>query len=305
MSLSTSLTLRYSIALVLVALILATTHMLSVKRIESSSADGHLIDTSGMQRMLSQRIGLLSLGMLSGRDNDGQSLADDLLKAINKMKANHNFLKEDWQERAEAGNSNFGRLLMADGLSDQVDIFLQEATDLYNRYLGVETASRYADDKARLMIIKAEKGDFLASLDGVVKIYTHQTEETGEHLHTIETYSLALGVVILLFEVLFIFRPMVNRIATCVQVLDEANEELLDLSRSLSSGLKSPIVNSIELIKLIDESLSSGKVTEAATASGHVYTSMVTMDGVIIELLEVVNRHRTAVLNFTNLGSRK
>ncbi|MDB3936509.1 type IV pili methyl-accepting chemotaxis transducer N-terminal domain-containing protein, partial [Granulosicoccus sp.] len=138
MSLSTSLTLRYSIALVLVALILATTHMLSVKRIESSSADGHLIDTSGMQRMLSQRIGLLSLGMLSGRDNDGQSLADDLLKAINKMKANHNFLKEDWQERAEAGNGNFGRLLMADGLSDQVDIFLQEATDLYNRYLGVE-----------------------------------------------------------------------------------------------------------------------------------------------------------------------
>ena len=305
MSLTSSLTLRYSIALILVAAILAATHVMSVKRIASTSADGYLIDTSGMQRMLSQRIGLLSLGLLSTWETADQVLADDMATAIKSMAANQATLKADWQERAVSGDADFSQLLAVGGLADSIDAFISNAEELHQRYIGARMSSSDNDMLATPMIIMAEKRDFLQSLDNVVKMYTQLTEQTSSHLHTIQTYSLAFGLIILLFEVLFIFKPMVSRIANCVDVLHEANEELHSMALSLSHGLQSPIVDSMKLMKMVDTSLSSGKVTDAATVSSTVYASMVSMDGVIAELLDVVSVHRKAVMNFTKLGGKR
>lgn len=305
MSLKASLTLRYSLALAMVAIILMATHLMSVKRIASTSEDGILIDTSGMQRMLSQRIGLLSLSVLASRNSVNADLAQNLEAAVKRMADNHALLKEDWRQRAMDGDRTFANLLLANSLSSEIEAFLKEATALHQRYIGARRADRQKDNQAARMVIQAETGEFLKQLDGVVKLYTHQNTVSSSHLHTIQTYSLAFGLIILLFEVLFIFRPMVNRITACIEVLDDANEELHDLARSLSHGLKAPIVDSLNLMKLVDESLSSGKVRDAVSASGHVYASMVTMDGVIADLLEVVNRHRKAVVSFTKLGDRK
>lgn len=68
MDLKANLTLRYAVALALVALVLIATHLLSAQRLEAVKGDASLIDESGMQRMLSQRIALLAHALAEADD---------------------------------------------------------------------------------------------------------------------------------------------------------------------------------------------------------------------------------------------
>ena len=59
---------RYIVALVLIAAVLLLSHTLMYRQISQNEQDGYIINISGMQRMLSQRIALLSTEVASADD---------------------------------------------------------------------------------------------------------------------------------------------------------------------------------------------------------------------------------------------
>jgi len=303
MSIKASLTLRYTIALGLVASVLVVTHLTSGDRLESGRHDARLIDVSGMQRMLSQRIALLSIErLIVSEESRRRENAQKMLAAIERMANNHEQLKSDWRARAAEGGSVYATYLGENGIAVEVERYLDTARMLVDDRRDAADAARRIDEG--FVLAQALDGEFLARLNAVVQRYTHEAQMHSVHLRRYETLTLAFGLAILLLEALLIFRPMVNRIVRCIRVLDEANEELSTLATAVSTNLRAPIVDSIGLIRQVDDALASGKVTQASAATRNVYSSMVTLDGVIEELLEVVGRQREAVMKSGVFGRR-
>jgi len=304
MNIKSSLTLRYATALGLVASVLIVTHITSGDRLRSGEQHARLIDVSGMQRMLSQRIALLSVERVIVSDAALLRANEDKLRtSIGRMQANHAELSADWRQRALGDDPLYSGYLAGDGIGAEVDRFLTAA----QRLVDGDAPSNEADSRANEGFVLAEAldGVFLDRLNGVLQRYTHEAQMHTVHLRRYETMTLLFGLAVLLIEAVFIFRPMVDKVAWCIGVLDEANEELRLLATSVSTKLRTPIVDSIGLIKQVDEALTSGKVSEASAATRSVYTSMITLDGVVGELLEVVGRHREAVVNFATLGRHR
>ena len=312
--LRTALTARYALALGLVACTLLATHVLSVQRIAASAENGRLIDVSGMQRMLSQRIALLATELAAGGPGAGAgagmgttATAARLDEAVSAMAANHAELVADWRVRAADGSpearARYASLLAPGGMADEVTGYVGSARALLEAYPGRGAGADAGAGRAPSLVADAEAvaalardGELLARLDAVVKGYDRGGVAASESLERIEVATLALGLLVLLLEALLIFRPMVNRIVVSMAALDEANEELHGLASRLAHDLRSPIVDSIGLIRLVEDALSSGKVANASSATLRVYSSMVTVSGVIDELLRVVRRHREGAL---------
>ena len=305
MDIRSNLTIRYGIALGLVAAVLVSTHLIASERIGAARQDGRLIDTSGMQRMLSQRIALLVIEVHGESDSSRRaSYEKQLGEAIERMAANHAELLADWRRRVAAGESHYAAYLGADGIEAGVERYLDAARALMPGS-GSEADGGATRDEALQLGEVALDGVFLAELNAVVQRYTRESEARADTLRGIQTAALVVGLLILLFEMLFIFRPMVSRVSWCIRVLDEANEELRTLAGSISRDLRAPIVDSIGLIRNVDEALTSGRVVEASAATRNVYSSMITLDGVLNELIEVVGRQRGALVNFATLGRRR
>ena len=303
MNIKTSLTLRYTIALGLVASVLTLTHLTSGDRLRSGEHDARLIDVSGMQRMLSQRIALLSVERLIVSDDAPLRENERKLRgAIERMSGNHAYLSADWRARAAGGDPVHAAYLDSDGIAVEVERYIDTARRLVDDRRDAADPARRLDEG--FVLAEALDVVLLSRLDAVVQRYTREAQARAEQLRRYETLTLAFGLIVLLLEVLFIFRPMVNRVARCIDVLDEANEELRTLAAAVSTNLRAPIVDSISLIRQVDDALTSGKVAEASAATHNVYSSMITLDGVIGELLEVVGRQRRAVMKFTLPGRR-
>ena len=308
--LRTALTARYALALGLVACTLLATHVLSVQRIAASAENGRLIDVSGMQRMLSQRIALLATELAAGGPGAGaNATAARLDEAVSTMAANHAELVADWRVRAADGSpearARYASLLAPGGMADEVAGYVGSARALLEAYRGRGAGAGPDADAGRApplavdaeaVAAPARDGELLSRLDAVVKGYDRDGVAASESLERTEVATLALGLLVLLLEALLIFRPMVNRIVVSMAALDEANEELHGLASRLAHDLRSPIVDSIGLIRLVEDALSSGKVANASSATLRVYSSMVTVSGVIDELLGVVRRHREGAL---------
>lgn len=305
MNIKRNLTFRYALALGLVATVLLATHFIAAKRLAEAAHDGHLIDISGMQRMLSQRIALLSSELTRETDfTMRSSLSARLEAAVDQMTENHAELSADWAERASAGNTIYRKYREPGGLGKSVESFIGAARALVRDRPDVNQTQRIERQAEELASIAIDHG-FLADLNAVVKRYSIESKDRASNLQRLQLVALSVGLVVLLLEALLIFRPMVHKVSWCIGVLDEANEELRTLATSLSRNLRTPIIDSIGLIKSVDIALSSGKVTEASAATKSVYASMITLDGTLDELLDVVARHRTAIVNFATLGRGK
>jgi len=90
MSFYNKLTVRYIFALSLVFLIMTATLSFLMLQLHSNERSGHIINISGMQRMLSQRIGLLSREIvISERLEDIEALVVKMDTAVQRMRLNH------------------------------------------------------------------------------------------------------------------------------------------------------------------------------------------------------------------------
>lgn len=305
MNIKATLSLRYGIALFLIATILILSNYLSVKQISASSGSGHFIDISGKQSMLSQRIAFLSQGLLLRGHAHDETISNNLKMAIEEMRANHLFLRSDWEKSVTRGETSFYHLLAAGALSDRIEQFLREAQSILDRHVDDEPNSSTKENAAYEMLLRAESSEFLSEIESVVKLYSDSSQRASNELFRIQSFSLIVGLCILLFEIFCIFRPMVSRIVNCIEALHHANEELKVTATSLSDGLRRPIDDSKSLVKVVENSLSSGKVLEASRASRHIYSSMITMEGIVADLLLALDSQRQAVVAFTGIGKGK
>jgi len=194
-----SLTKRYLLALLVIAVFTILAYFNLTNIIDAQKNDSQIINISGRQRMLSQKIALYAL----------THHIKELEKSIVLMEDSHKkLLSLDMSK--EMKKLYFEKPVFLD---KQVKEFIKNAK------LFMKTGSEKS-----LKYILTHSQSLLQALDNAVSIYQKEAEQRTQHLKQNELYIMILTLITLILEALFIFRPANKSIQEYMNALKTEKE---------------------------------------------------------------------------------
>ncbi len=213
---STFLRIRkwYLLALSAIALTIIVAQILIQQHLNSQLDDSRVINVAGRQRAYSQKLVkealLLHSGNLEGASRE--ELLNDLRSTLYIWRTSH--------EGLQNGNDSIGLP------KEKNELILQHFKELTPHHdamveavetmLGQQDASTNPDE---LGILLKNEGPFLEKMDVIVNTYDSISKEQLQQLKTKEYLLLAFALLILVLEVLFIFRPLSIQIKEIIKDL--------------------------------------------------------------------------------------
>ncbi len=211
-TLAESMTIKYVSALVLLALLTATSYFIFRQKILADETSAAVINISGRQRMLSQRIATFSLLREVETDlTKKEEMRKILMEAVDLMEKSHiGLLKGDPTMNLPGNPSEQVRAIYFEHplfLDKKVRKFLADAKTIASLPHS-EDAMGNPEMKNILSLARAE---LLNSLDMVVNQYQLESEASVSSLQSLEDKVLGFSLIVLLSVGVCIFRPMVRR----------------------------------------------------------------------------------------------
>jgi diguanylate cyclase (GGDEF)-like protein len=215
---SRALTVYYVAALLIIAGLSIASHVLLNYVLRSSEGSAAIINVTGRQRMLSQRIASLTAQIRLGDD----AARPDLQKAIGEFETAHDALSLASRDTtAPSGADRQLSRLYADsnhGLDIAVRAYVADA----RRVLALR-ANDPAMAPVSARLFAQARAPLLGALNDVVAIHQRESEKRLAQLQALQWVILGIVLVTLLVEAIAIFRPMIRRISVYTA-------ELLDLA---------------------------------------------------------------------------
>ena len=213
---STFLRIRkwYLLALSAIALTVIIAQILIQQHLNSQLDDSRVINVAGRQRAYSQK--LVKEALLLHSTKLGKTERTELLKKLQSTlkvwKTSHDGLQN--------GNDSIG-LPKED--NESILQHFEELSTHHNAMVNaVETMLSQPDslkNQSQLNILLANEGPFLEKMDAIVNEYDAISKEQLQNLKVKEFLLLAFSLLILVLEVLFIFRPLSIQIRETIRDL--------------------------------------------------------------------------------------
>ena len=263
---------RYIFALSLIAFFSISAYLNLEQLISSQSNDGEIINISGKQRMLSQRIALYAL-------EDNQLL---LGKTIDMMsKAHTKLISLPMSDKIK--NRYFSRPMM---LHDKIGEYIKYATS-FNKTQSKEDL-KYILKHSQLLV---------KDLDILVSMYQKEAEEKISRLHDNELYLLLLTLITLLVEAFFIFKPANDEVMKKTEELVLEKEYLNTITQANTNAIIA-VDHNFEILTFND----SAEKIFGFTQEEMLHTKL-TDDRIIP--LKYLKNHNNGLANFVKTGKLK
>ena len=233
--------LLYGFALSFIALTLLTSSAVMHYSISRNGGDARIINLSGRQRMLSQRLTKCALALAREDSFDPSD------PRFQEMEVSLN----DWT-RAQAGLQfgDPGLGLPARPGSPAVQALFSQIAGSYGQMvqaashllaagrgqLGTAAERKAAANRDALALLGNEQA-FLKLMDRITFSFDQEARARIERLQRLEAIILAVGLMILLLEFVFVFRPSIRQLGAAMAALMNSREELQTLNQSLSQSL--------------------------------------------------------------------
>jgi diguanylate cyclase (GGDEF)-like protein/PAS domain S-box-containing protein len=221
-----SLTLRYVVALILVAS-LSTAAWLSLHLVISEQkGTAAVVNVSGRQRMLSQRTALYANLLVTAPPEERAAIRSKLKDAINLMERSHEGLTH--------GDASMG---LPDTLSPAVRAMYYGAPAALNHqvvnyiaavqaWLKLEDNELTGDNPLLRQITQTASTTLVAELDKMVRQYQREGEAAVNQLQHAETIFWLGTLLLLTLEALLIFHPFVRHVRIIIGKLQSVTDEL-------------------------------------------------------------------------------
>ncbi|MCB1839695.1 MAG: type IV pili methyl-accepting chemotaxis transducer N-terminal domain-containing protein [Rhodospirillales bacterium] len=248
--------------------------------------DARIINISGMQRMLSQRVALMVTKIAENPNNQKtQPYLEKLEGAQTRMRQNHEELKS--RIISESQNSDLYQLYFEDdGIDSQMQHYLGLASDFLKLYKAGDYNAEKAGSLSNEITFIAADG-FLQKLDRAVSLYEKQAPGNLQNLRTYEIYFFVLGVLVLISEVLLIFRPMVREIVNKTETLSNRNKELTEFSYRISHDLRAPIRSVLGLVGIMEKANEKGDREKADEAFRKIKPALMNFERLVEDIIKL------------------
>jgi nitrate/nitrite-specific signal transduction histidine kinase len=234
-----SMTLRYLFALGVLALIAIISDYVLQKKINTELSRGAVVNISGQQRMLSQRIALQATQLAHSRSpGERAELRRELAEAITLMESSlEGLIRGDSTLNLPAHSSSAIQAIYFSpphSLREKVQKFLVESKDLEQA-----PESAFEQDNPHLQHVASAATALLYSLDALVNQYQKEGDDGIARLQRLERTVMVITIFVLLLMALFIFRPMVKRLQAYLiarqQVENEREKLIVELREALAN----------------------------------------------------------------------
>jgi len=209
-------TITYMVALLVIASISVTSHLLTNRIVARQSTTALLVNTAGRQRMLSQRITRLAQQSADGTLAPTAAAAQILALTARMETAQHQLIDGDTaiglkgSDAPQIHDLYFGSKVH---LQQQVLDFLAHA-----RAFAAQPSPNLSDPHLHAMVTAADTS-LLDGLDAAVALYQSASEHDIRHLEHLMNTLTALMLLVLILEALLIYRPLFNRLTSAISLL--------------------------------------------------------------------------------------
>ena len=285
-----NLTHAYMLALFLIACSMIYAHNIATNHVKKSVNKATVINIAGMQRMLSQRVGLLAREIVDSEDYTlSRSFEAKFAVALDQFTDNHRYLvgllqnetSSKYIEDLYAGE--FG----VDARSLQF-IALAEAFLIETRS---DKRSEVVQNDLMIEIVTIARNGFLQELDSVVKAYEKISTDSVQLFERIELAILCIGLMLLLLEALFIFRPMVRKSLVRQKQLERSNRELTEFSFRVSHDLRSPVASCRGMVEIVEDAVDDKDFAVAAEVTQRMGRALEKLDVLIGDIIAVTRNN--------------
>jgi two-component system, NarL family, sensor histidine kinase DegS len=259
----------YAMALGGIAAIIVVSQIFVQQYIRRQESDSRVINVAGRQRMLSQKISKLTLQIGATADTVSRNrLAQELQSALETWQASH--------ERLLHGNQDFG---ITEANSPQVEEMFRSIIPYYTSMVAstgqiLQLLQKQPDANREVLqpsigAIMANESAFLEGMNTIVFQYDQEARDRVLKLENIEILLLILSLTIILFELLFVFRPTARKIKRTVDDLVESEQLAKDMAHEIGV-LYSSLEKSYQELADIDLEVEQPTVYATADPKGNI-----------------------------------
>lgn len=274
----------YLWALAAIALTIICAQILIQHHLNSQLNDSRVINIAGKQRALSQKL-VKEVLLVGNLTNSTKSQRQQLLSEINSTVA----IWKTAHEGLQFGNDSLGLTIEKDveilALFKKIEPFYKEIlTATPNVIIAQKTSNIALYNQAVSNILKNE-GTFLKLMDVIVNEYDARSKEQLENLKRKEYLLLGFSLLILLLEILFVFRPLSIQIKKTIGNLIKgqlkSENDASEIKRLFSEKEKS-----LEELQELNFVIDNAALFASARKDG----SIVFMSKKFLELLGIENK---------------
>jgi hypothetical protein len=234
-----SMTRRYLFALGVLALVAIVSDYVLQKKINAEQSRAAVVNISGQQRLLSQRLTFYATRLVSSRSlGERGEWRRELAKATQFMESSvEGLLHGDPAMNLPGHPSPEIRAIYFSpphSLHERMQKFLAAS-----KALAQAPERELAPDNSHLQYLSSTAAELLDSLNEVVKQHQKESEAGIAQLQKLERTVLVITIFVLLMMALFIFRPMVKRLQVFLVEREQAEAEREKLIAELQAALAS------------------------------------------------------------------
>ena len=227
----------YGIALSIIALTLISSFFLMQYSISYSKNDSRVINLSGRQRMLSQRLAKSVLAFEDAQNPAERSLRkEEIVRSLKDLMAAHKGLQygDENLELPRRQNTPQVQALFTEiepyhvAMVNAIESFLES-------YQGSRVDSVTVKRTTRTML--DNEVYFLPLMDKITFQFDKESKERISHIQKLEAIILAIGLLILFLEFIYIFWPSLTELISLTTLLEERSEKLKISNDSLRNSL--------------------------------------------------------------------
>lgn len=195
----------YIAPLTVIAILSICIHFMLDEVIEAQSDTGKIVNVSGQQRMLSQRVSMFTLEYLMYGSQDSKLLA---INALNSLKNNHKYLlSEHYGAQVLGDESPLSDELLAMYFKEpiNVDKKLRMFSDRVEEVLKIKTQTLNLDTVQESFFSLA-KEPLLKAFNTVVMQYEKESVDRVKRLHTIQGIVIIVILLSIVVELLLVYK---------------------------------------------------------------------------------------------------
>ncbi|HEY9046917.1 MAG TPA: type IV pili methyl-accepting chemotaxis transducer N-terminal domain-containing protein [Ohtaekwangia sp.] len=225
----------YILALSVIATVSIIGQFLIQNHLENQLSDSHVINVAGRQRMLSQRITKCVLLLKPGQDNSvRKEILDELKTSLHVWTIAHNGLQQGNDSMHLPGKNSAEIRSMFDKINDHHMAMRQSAATISGE-LNHNLLASYDSLEAPIQNILQHQRAFLDGMNQIVFQFDHEAKQKIARLSKLEYALLVISIVVILLEILFVFRPTAIQVNKTVNQLIASEKNAKKLSKEIGA----------------------------------------------------------------------
>ncbi len=209
----------YGVALFIIALTLISSSILMNNALKNNAADSRVINLSGRQRMLSQRLTKCALAIEYNQGNR-EKLLKEFTTAFKNWQKSHLGLQFG---DASLGLPSRENSLKIKNLYSKIEPYFQSISKAVK--IIQTTKPDTIKYKKAVMILLNNEQSFLELMDKITYQFDFEAKEKIKRIQTLEFIILFIGLFVLFLEFLLIFNPSIKHIRKLLKKIDKSLEE--------------------------------------------------------------------------------